>query len=296
MELLQMKYFLAVAREESISRAADFLYITQPSLTRQIQSMEKEVGRPLFVRGKKMALTQAGLLLRKRAEEILSLYEKAESDWLYPDDHVGGDVCIGGGETYAMGILLDAAADMRARYPDIHIHIFSGDIADVSERLDKGLIDFGLLIEPADLTKYESLCLPVTDTWGLLMHKDHPLAARQFITPEDLKGIPLIQSKHSLPKSYVTEWYRSVDDIEIVATYNLLYNATLMAKAKIGCVLSLDKLLNVMGDGDVCFRPLSPKLEAHVHVAWKKYQVFSKPAQIFLKYVQEKIAVFGQED
>ena len=291
MELIQMKYFLAVAREESISRAADFLYITQPSLTRQIQNMEKEVGQPLFVRGKKMRLTEAGQLLRRRAEEILALYEKTERELLHPQENVGGDVYLGGGETRAMHILLRAAQKMRTQYPDIRLHIHSGDIADVCEHVDKGLLDFGLVIEPADLTKYESLRLPFTERWGLILSKRHPLAEKKEIAPEDLRGVRLIQSRHSLPKSNVTEWYKSVaQDIEIVATYNLVYNAALMAEAEIGCVLCIDGLINITGESKVCFRPLSPPVTAHVDVIWKKYQIFSRAAQIFLQFLREELS------
>lgn len=291
MELIQMKYFLAVAREENISKAADFLYITQPSLTRQIQNMEKEVGQPLFIRGgKKMRLTEAGKLLRKRSEEILALYEKTESELMHPQGSVSGDVFIGGGESHGMKILLDIAGEMRAQYPDIKIHIFSGDIADVCERIDKGLIDFGLLIEPADLSKYENIRLPASERWGLLMNKSHPLARKQSISPEDLRGVPLVQSTHSLPKSNLTEWYKEVaGDINIVATYNLLYNATLLAESGTGCVLCIDKILNTTGESKLCFRPLLPTVTAQLNVVWKKYQIFSQSAQIFLRFLQERL-------
>ena len=284
-----MKYFLAVAREENITRAADYLFVTQPSLTRQIQNMEKEVGQPLFIRaGRKMVLTEAGVLLRKRAEEIVELYEKAEHEWLNFGGEVSGEVFIGGGETFGMTVLMDAVSEMRKAYPNIKIHIHSGDMADVCERLDKGLIDFGLLMQPADLSKYENIRLPYTDRWGLLMHKDHPLAAKEYITPEDIKGVPIIQSRHSLPKSQITDWYKSVDGIDIVGTYNLLNNAAFAAYCKVACVLCIDKLVNTT-NSDLVFRPLNPPVEVRLDVVWKKYQVFSKSAQIFLKYLKEKI-------
>lgn len=291
MELIQMKYFLAVAREESISKAADFLYITQPSLTRQIQKMEKEVGQPLFTRGKKMRLTEAGQLLRRRAEEILSLYEKTERELICPQASIGGDVYIGGGETRAMKYLLDAAQKMREQFPNIKLHIHSGDIADVCEHIDKGLLDFGLVIEPTDLSRYESLRLPYCEVWGLLMEKTHPLAAKESISPQDLRGIPLIQSRHSLLRSNVTEWYRSVsEELNVVATYNLIYNAALMTQSGIGCVLSIDGLVNTTGESKLCFRPLTPPVTAHVDVIWKKYQLFSQAAQIFLQFLREELA------
>ena len=292
MELLQMKYFLAVAREESISRAADFLYITQPSLTRQIQSMEKEVGQPLFVRGgKKMRLTEAGLLLKKRAEEILALYEKTESELIHPQQSVSGNVYLGGGESHAMQLLLDITNEMRTQYPNIKLHIYSGDISDVCERLDKGLIDFGLVIQPADLTKYESIRLPALERWGLLMNRNHPLAHKETISPQDLVGVSVFQSRHTLPKSALTEWYKDVaDQIDFIGTYNLIYNAALAARSGYGCVLTLDKLVNTSGESELCFRPLHPPLTAHLDVVWKKYQIFSQAATIFLRYLQEKFS------
>ncbi|MCH5161576.1 MAG: LysR family transcriptional regulator [Clostridiales bacterium] len=290
MELREMKYFLAVAREENITRAADFLCVTQPSLTRQIQNMEKEVGQPLFIRaGRKMVLTEAGMLLRKRAEEIVELYDKAEHEWLNLTDDVNGEVFIGGGETYGITILMDAVREMHKTYPNIKIHIHSGDMVDVCDRLDKGLIDFGLLMQPADLSKYENIRMPYVDRWGLLMHKDHPLAKKEYITPYDLKDVPIMQSRHSLPKSQITEWYKSVEGINLVGTYNLLNNAAFAAYCKIGCVLCIDKLINTT-NSDLVFKPLNPPVEVELDVVWKKYQVFSKSAQIFLKYLKEKIS------
>ena len=291
MAIIQMKYFLAVAREESISKAADFLYITQPSLTRQIQKMEKEVGQPLFTRGKKMRLTEAGQLLRRRAEEILSLYEKTERELICPQSSIGGDVYIGGGETRAMKYLLDAAQKMREQFPNIKLHIHSGDIADVCEHIDKGLLDFGLVIEPADLSRYESLRLPYCEVWGLLMEKTHPLAAKENISPQDLRGIPLIQSRHSLLRSNVTEWYRSVsEELNVVATYNLIYNAALMTQSGIGCVLSIGGLANTTPASKLCYRPLTPPVTAHVDVICKHYQPCSQAAQIFLQFLREELA------
>lgn len=290
MEIRELKYFLAVAREENITKAAEYLFITQPSLTRQIQNMEAEVGQPLFIRaGRKMVLTEAGLLLRKRAEEIIDLYEKAEHEWLNLSDDVNGDIYIGGGESYGMNILMDVICDMRKSYPNIKVNLYSGDMVDVCERLDKGLIDFGLLMQPADLSKYENIRLPYVDSWGLLMHKDYPLAQKEFIVPEDLSGVPVMQSRHTLPKSYLTEWYKGVDGINVIGTYNLVRNAAFIAENKIGCVLCFDKLINVTGESPLAFRPLKPKIEVQLDLVWKKYQVFSKPAQIFLKYLQEKI-------
>ena len=238
----------------------------------------------------KMVLTEAGMLLRKRAEEIVALYEKAENEWLNFSDSVNGEVYIGGGESYGMTILMDAVGKMLSDYPDIKIHLYSGDMLDVCERLDKGLIDFGLVMQPTDLSKYENIRLSYKDRWGVLMRKDHPLADREFITPADLSGVPLVQSRHSLPTGYLADWYAGTDGINVVGTYNLLRNATYFAEKNIGCVLCFDRLINTTGDSNLTFRPLSPPVEVELNVVWKKYQVFSKAAQLFLSVMKDSLS------
>ena len=183
---------------------------------------------------------------------------------------------------------MNAVRDMHKTHPDIKIHIHRGDMVDVCDRLDKGLIDFGLLMQPADLSKYENMRLPYVDRWGLLMHKNHPLANKEYITPNDIKDVPIMQSRHSLPKSQITEWYKSVA-VNVVGTYNLLNNAALAAYCKVGCVLCIDKLINTT-NSDLVFKPLNPPVEVELDVVWKKYQAFSKSAQIFLKYLKETIS------
>ena len=291
MELRELKYFLAVTREQSISKAAEALYITQPNLSRQMQNLEKEIGQQLFIRGtKKITLTEAGQLLRKRAEEIIELYNKTESELNAPITDISGDIYIGGGESYVMALIAKAIHSVRIEYPNVKFHLFSGDMIAISERLDKGLIDFGIFIEPADLSKYDYLRLPLTDTWGVLMRKDSPLAEKEYITPEDLWDKPLIRSKHSLGKSLISDWFRkSAEELNIVATYNLLYNASLLVEQGIGYAVSLDKLINTSGNSNLCFRPLYPELISHLDIAWKKYQVFPKSTEIFLKRLQENI-------
>ncbi|HIW01974.1 MAG TPA: LysR family transcriptional regulator [Candidatus Protoclostridium stercorigallinarum] len=291
MDIRQIRYFLEVAREGSISHAAERLYITQPSLTRRMQNLESEVGRSLFIRGgRRLRLTETGELLKKRAEQITELFDKTEAELLVPAGEPSGDVFIGGGETRAMKLLTDVAAKLHADCPGIYFHIYSGDMSDISERLDKGLADFGLFIEPADLGKYEYLTLPFSDEWGIIMPSGHPLAAKESITPEDLAGVPLMRSRHSLDRSAISEWVASIPDPKPAATYNLLYNATLMAEAGIGCVLCINGIVNLTGSETLCFRPLSPAVRSGVSVAWKKDQVFSRAASLFLKYLKASIA------
>ena len=289
MEFRELRYFLAVAREQSISKAAEALYITQPNLSRQMQNLEKEIGQQLFIRGtKKITLTEAGRLLRKRAEEIIELYNQAETELTKPINDIGGDIYIGGGESYVMGVIAMAAHLVQNDYPNVKFHLFSGDSGTISERLDKGLIDFGIFIEPFDLSKYEYLRLPLYDTWGVLMRKDSPLAEKEFVTPEDLWDKPIIRSRQSIGKNKVGEWFgKSDEELNIVATGNLLYNMSLLVEEGLGYAVCLDKIINTSGNSNLCFRPLYPELISHLDIAWKKYQVFPKCTEIFLKRLRE---------
>lgn len=288
MELRELRYFLAVAQEENISKAAEYLYIAQPSLSKQMQNLEKELGRQLFVRGsRRITLTDAGMLLRKRAEELIALYDKTEAEMLAPIADVSGDVYIGGGESHAVRLVARAARELRAEHPQIKFHFFSGDTIDVVERLDKGLIDFGILVEPADLSSYDYLRLPLRDTWGLLLRKDHPLAAKEHIERADLDDLPLLHPKHTLEKSAVADFLAAGEKKpRIVATYNLIYNASLMVEEGLGCAVGLDRLINTTGDSSLCFRPFKPTIESNLDVAWKKFQVFSKASEMFLQKLQ----------
>jgi DNA-binding transcriptional LysR family regulator len=294
MELRQLKYFLAVTEAESISGAAETLFITQPNLSRQMQSLEEEIGQQLFVRGsRKITLTETGLLLKKRAEEILSLYNKTQSELSSPQSTVSGDIYIGGGESYAIEIIAKAAKAVQESYPQVKFHFFSGDTMGVVEKLDKGLIDFGILIEPADLSKYDYLQLPQVDTWGVLMRKDSPLCQKECVTAQDLYNLPLILSQHSMCKSIISDWFEGGrKKPNVVATYNLLYNASLLVEEGIGYALGLDKIINTSGNSNLCFKPLYPTLQTHLDIAWKKYQVFPKSAQIFIEYLKKLIEEF----
>lgn len=296
MELRELKYFLAVTREQSISKAAEALYITQPNLSRQMQNLEKEIGQQLFIRGtKKITLTEAGQLLRKRAEEIMELYNQTEAELTAPITNVGGDIYIGGGESYAMGIIAKAIRSVQKDYPDVRFHLFSGDSRTISERLDKGLIDFGIFIQPFDLSKYDHMRLPLYDVWGVIMRKDSPLAEKEYITPQDLWDKPLIRSRQSVGKNLISEWFiKSDDELNIVATGNLLYNMSLLVEEGVGYAVSLDKIINTSGDSNLCFRPLYPELTSHLDIAWKKYQVFSKCTEIFLKRLQSILNDYSQ--
>lgn len=292
MDIRVLRYFLAVAQEESVSGAAQYLHLTQPTLSRQLMELEQELGKKLFIRGsRKVTLTEDGLLLRKRAGEIVRLVDKTESELQGGDGEVSGDVYIGGGETAAMRLIARTARALQTEYPRIRYHLFSGNGDDIMERLDKGLLDFGLLIEPVDLDKYNHFRLPVTDTWGVLMRADSPLAEKASICPEDLWNAPLLISRQSMVGHSLSPWMRKdYNELNIIATYNLLFNAALMVEAGMGYAICLDKLVNTMDTGGLCFRPLAEGTEAGVDIAWKKYQVFSKASQKFLERLQESFS------
>lgn len=284
MEIRVLKYFLAVAREGSITGAANSLHLTQPTLTRQLQDLEKELGQKLLVRG---TLTPEGIIFKKRAEEIVEMVEKTENEFRSLSDTISGDIYIGGGETDSMKHIAKVIKEIQDEHPQVKFHIYSGNAEDVTEKLDKGLLDFGVLIQPIDLSKYDYITLPEKDVWGVISRKDSPLAEKEVITLEDLIDIPLLASRQMSPKysrdSGFLDWFgEKFDNLNIVATYNLVYNAAIMVKAGVGAAVTLDKLVNTSADSELCFRPLSPKLESGLDIVWKKNQVFSPAAKLFL--------------
>lgn len=291
MELRVLQYFLAVAREQSVSGAAEYLHLSQPTLSRQLKDLEEEFGKQLFIRGnRKITLTEEGMILRKRAEEIMDLVQKTEQEITSNDEIVVGDIHIGAGETDAIRILAKAARQLQKKHPGIRIHIASGDSVNVTEELDKGLIDFGILFDPKDLSKYNHLKIPKKDTWGVLMLKDAPLAQKEAVHPEDLWDKPLILSRQHRDGSALSIWLnKSETDLNIVATYNLLYNGSILVSEGIGYAITLDKIINTQGS-NLCFRPLTPSLQAGLCIVWKKYQVFTKAAQLFLQALQENLS------
>lgn len=296
MEFRVLQYFLAIAREESISAAAETLHITQPTLSRQIKELEDEFGKQLFVRGnRKITLTEEGMLLRKRAEEISSLVEKTQLEMNALDNELNGDIYIGGGETQGMRFIIKAIQRMQAAYPMVRFHLYSGNAEDVGDRLDKGLLDFGVFIEPANMSKYDFIKLPAKDVWGVLMRKDSPLAEKEYIVANDLIHQPIIYSSQHMVKNIISGWMQNdYDKLSFIASYNLIYNASLMVEDGAGYALTLDGLINTTGDSPLCFRPLKPKLEVGLALVWKKYQVFSKPAEYFLKELQSVVNEINQ--
>lgn len=293
MEIRVLQYFLAVAREQSIIKAAQSLHLSQPTLSTQLKSLENELGKQLLIRGtkgsRKVTLTEEGMILRQRAEEIINLVKKTEKEIILSDNVIAGDIYIGTGETDAVRFIARTAKTLQKKYPNIHYHISSGNAEFVKEQLDKGLIDFGIIFDPIDEAQYEYLRMPYKDNWGVLMRRDCPLAQKETITPEDLKDKPLIISKQENERNnlpFMTWLKHDFSKLNIVGTYNLLFNASLMVEEGVGYALCLDKIINTCGSS-LCFRPLYPKIEAEMSIIWKKYQILSKAADKFITQLQQ---------
>jgi len=282
-----LKYFLAVAREENITRAAEVLHIAQPSLSKQLMELEKKLGKKLLIRGKrKIKLTEDGILLQKRAEEILALVEKTEREISSDSEPVSGEVSIGGSHSE---VVIRAVSRLYSRFPNIRFHFYSGDAVDVKEKLDNGILDFGILIEPVDITKYEHISFPEKDRWGFLMRKDFPLASKERIHPQDIEGVPIIIPKRLELQREVSLWSgKELDELNVIATYNVFFhNPTLLVKNRLGCAFILEHLVDANENSELCFRPICPSAEIQLGIVWKRYQVFSKASEKFLEVLKE---------
>ncbi|MBQ7515748.1 MAG: LysR family transcriptional regulator [Schwartzia sp.] len=282
MELRVLNYFLAVARTENISRAAEELNISQPALSRQLMDLEEELGVRLLARGKRRTtLTEEGYLLKQRAEEIAELVDKTVDELAHAQADVSGSIRIGCAETAGMKVIAEAIQALRQDYPKIRAHLYSLDDSGVRERLSKGTLDFGVLVEPAPPSNYPYIEIGHEDRWGVFMKKDSPLADLTEIHPEDLEGLPLILSQQALANRELKNWFgKDERDLDIVASYTLIYNASLMAGAGVGYLLSLDRILNLTPDSGLVFRPLSPPCTCRIFFIWKPRQIFSKAAAL----------------
>ena len=289
MELRVLQYFLAVTREQSISGAAEALHLSQPTLSRQLREMEEELGKQLIIRGnRRITLTEEGIILRKRAEEIMELVRKTENEITLSNNYIAGDITVGAGETDGVRFLTKTAKSLQEEFPDIHFHIISGDSVSVLENLDRGLIDFGLVFGEVDTSKYNMLKVPYKDTWGVLMRHDADLAEKEVITSEDLQDKPLILSRQRSSRSSLIKWLgKRYEDLNIVGTYNLLFNGSLMVKDGMGYALCFDKIIHITEHSSLCFRPLMPELSEEMHIIWKKYQIFPKAAEKFLQKMRQ---------
>lgn len=284
MELRVLQYFLAVTREQNILRAAESLHLSQPTLSRQIRDMEEELGKQLFIRGSRsITLTEEGMILRKRAEEILELVRKTEDEISLAEEPLAGAITVGAGETDGLRVLVRAVQALREEYPQVHFHVVSGDKCSVIENLSQGLIDFGVVFGDFDKSKYEYINMSCPEHYGVLMRRDDPLAAQESIDPKELWDKPLILSRQIMCDQDTKTWLgRDQKELDVVGTFNLLYNGSLMVEEGMGYALSFDKIINTSDDSKLCFRPLTRQNETPMFILWKKYQVFTKVAEKFL--------------
>lgn len=291
MELRVLRYFIEVARTQNITAAAERLHITQPTLSKQLMDLEHELGTTLFERGKRRTtLTEDGILLLQRAKEIVELADLAENAFRSTDERIAGDVSIGCGETEGMRIVIDAMKEMRCAHPDVVFHLYSGNFEDISDRLETGLVDFGLFVGDAALAKFDYIKLPYTDTWGLLMRNDCPLAARPTIRPSDIENVPLLCSRQAIGSNELSGWLgHDFGDLDIISTHNLIHNSAMMTQAGMGCAVTIAGLVNITGT-DLIFRPFEPALSAQLSLAWKHARPLSRAAAEFLKILQARTA------
>ncbi len=297
MELRVLRYFLAVAREGSVTHAAQRLHISQPTLSKQLKDLEGQLGKKLFVRSSfSVRLTEEGMLLRKRAEEILDMVDKTEEEFKALGEVSGGDIHIGAAESDGIKHLARRIEAVQARYPRIRVHLYSGDRSDLAQRLEQGLLDFAVLVESNDLSKYNYLPLPGEDTWGVILRRDHPLAEKEAFVPEDLLDVPLICPRQGLQKELSGWFQEKVDRLNIMATCNLAYNGGILAREGLGCLLSFDKLVDTGPDSSLCFRPLNPPLRSRLFFVWKKYAMFSPAAEVLLDEMKSHMGLLGPGD
>lgn len=286
MEFRVLKYFLMVAREENITKAAALLHLTQPTLSRQLMQLEAELGVKLFHRSKhSIILTEDGMLLKRRAQEIISLFDKTVQELSHKEDVLSGEIAIGCGETKNMLFLSEQIRKFRQKYPLVQFSIHSAIADDIKERIEKGILDIGLLMEPVDIGKYEFIRMPQKEKWGILVRKDSELAAKESINPKDLTNVPLIIVKRELVKNELASWFGDYyEGLQIAATYNLILNAASMVERGVGVALCFD--LGASFYEDLCFISLAPTLETGSVLVWKKNQTLGAATSQFMRYLR----------
>lgn len=292
MELRTMRYFLAVAREENMTRAAELLHVTQPTLSKQLKALEDELGKKLFTRHSfSIQLTEEGILLRKRAEDLIRMADKITAEFLTLDNVLGGDVYFGLAESYQIRYLAAAIRKFKETYPDLHYHITSGDTEQVTEKLDKGIIDFAVLAQEPNTAKYHYLTFPAADLWGVVMPKDCKLAKKNAINVDDLSGLPLFCSEQGWNHD-ISKWCGNrMDKLRLEGSFRLSYNGSLFVREKLGYLLTFEYLIDTGPDSGLVFRPLTPKLETKIYFIWKKYQVFTPIAERLLEKMKVEFLV-----
>lgn len=295
MELRVLNYFLAIAREESFTKAAQQLHITQPTLSRQIAQIEEELGVDLFVRSNhNIILTEDGMILKRRAQEILSLADKTKRDFLHKDENLEGVISIGSGEFLSTRCLTDCIAQFRRKHPLVRYEFYSGNAGNIRDQIERGLLDIGLMSEPIDIRKYEFISMPIKEEWGAFVREDSPLIDKDFIAPQDLVDIPLILPLGDFAESHIGKWFGEyISQIDVIAKGNLLYNEAMMAQSNIGAVIGIRLKSNY---DRLRFIPLNPSLKIDTALAWKKEQIFSAATTAFIDFSKQYLkGISGDE-
>lgn len=285
MELRVLKYFLEIAKTGNMTRAAEILHVVQPTLSKQIQELEDELGRKLFTRTRKgLTLTEEGMILKQRAAEIVALADKAAEEFKSFDEIIGGDIYVGCAEADGFKYFVRILKELKKKYPRVRCHLFSSDSNSTTDKLDRGILDFAIIAHGnIDLKKYDYVTLPTKNRWGLLMRKDSPLAQKQSILREDILNLPLICSRQGLEEE-IFEWLGEFKtELNIVATYDMMFNAAIMVRENFGYALGYDKIIS---DAEICFRPLEPPQQSPMHIIWKKNSAFTPISKILMDYVK----------
>ena len=287
MELRTLRYFLAAAQEENMTRASEILHVTQPTLSRQIMDLERELGVTLMLRGKNgLTLTDDGRFFRQRAQEIVELTDRLEKDIAGQKKDISGMVVIGASEVGGSQTLAKLIKEFSEKYPAVQFTLYNETVDNIKDRLDKGLVDIGLLLEPADVTKYDYVRLDRQDTWGLLMRDDHPLADKESLTVEDVASCPLLLPLRENIRAEILHWLgREENELRIPLFFTLLSNAALMVAEGLGCAFCMDGALAIRSDPRLCFIPLEPRHMTHSVLVWKKNKLFSPAASLFIQEI-----------
>ena len=295
MELRVLNYFLAIAREENFTKAAQQLHITQPTLSRQIAQLEEELGVDLFVRSNhNIILTEDGMILKRRAQEILSLADKTKRDFLHEDENLEGVISIGSGEFLSTRCLTDCIAQFRRKHPLVRYEFYSGNAGNIRDQIERGLLDVGLMSEPIDIRKYEFISMPIKEEWGAFVREDSPLIDKDFIAPQDLVDIPLILPLGDFAESHIGKWFGEyISQIDVIAKGNLLYNEAMMAQSNIGAVIGIRLKSNY---DRLRFIPLNPSLKIDTALAWKKEQIFSAATTAFIDFSKQYLKGISDDE
>ncbi len=294
MEIRNLRYFLAIAREENMTKAAEILHVTQPTLSKTLKALEDELGKKLFTRHSfSISLTEEGMLLRKRAEDLVSMADKIIGEFVSLDNVTGGDIYFGLAESYQIRYLAQEIKRFKEIYSGLRYHISSGDTEQVTEKLDKGILDFAVLAEEPNTAKYHYLTFPEADVWGLVMPNDCQLARKERICVDDLVGLPLFCSEQGWQKD-IAKWSgERIDELHLEGSFRLSYNGSLFVREGLGYLLTFDHLIDTSPTSGLVFRPLTPRLETKLFLIWKKYQTFTPIAERFLAGVKTSFGEHG---